>query len=215
VELSETIARSLAEVGPQLRRHRVHSGVTLMALAEATGISKSTLSRLESGQRRPSLELLLPIMQALRISLDDIIQAAPAEGPFNRLTPQPWNGMVRLPLARKVGPIQAWKLIVPVGRTRPDPQTHEGHMWMYILSGRMRLILGDEDIQVRVGESAEFSTRLPHWFGNDGPEPAEVLCLFGRQGEQVRARVMASGANAGGYPAGAVDGSADETRRPA
>ncbi|WP_377267631.1 helix-turn-helix domain-containing protein [Peterkaempfera sp. SMS 1(5)a] len=190
MEPHETIALVLAEVGPQLRRHRVRRGVTLTALAEATGISKSTLSRLESGQRRPGLELLLPITQALRIGLDDVVQAAPQEGPFNRLMPQPWNGMVRLPLARQIGPIQAFKLIVPVGRAEPDPQTHEGHMWMYVLSGSLRLLLGDKDLQVRVGESAEFSTRLPHWFGNSGQEPAEVLCLFGRQGEQVRPRVM-------------------------
>ncbi|MFF3559727.1 helix-turn-helix domain-containing protein [Streptomyces sp. NPDC002574] len=181
--------RTLAEVGPQLRRHRVRSGVTLTALAKATGISKSTLSRLEAGLRRPGLEVLLPITQALRISLDDVIQVSPQEGPFNRLKPQPWNGMVRLPLSQEIGPIQAFKLVVPPGRTDPDPQVHEGHMWMYVMSGRLRLILDGMDLQVRVGESAEFNTRMAHWFGNSGHEPAEVLCLFGRQGEQVRRRV--------------------------
>jgi transcriptional regulator with XRE-family HTH domain len=203
MEHSDAMARALAEVGPQLRRHRVRNGVTLTALAEATGISKSTLSRLESGQRRPGLELLLPIIQALRISMDDVVQVVPPVGNLNRLAPQPWNGMVRMPLARGIGPIQAWKLIVPVGRTQPDPQAHEGHMWMYVLSGRMRLVLADKDVQIRVGESAEFSTRLPHWFGNSGQEPAEVICMFGRQGEQVRPRVV-SGAGPGGYPAGAA-----------
>ncbi|MGW4518924.1 helix-turn-helix domain-containing protein [Streptomyces sp. NPDC004393] len=189
MESSDTIAQTLAEVGPQLRRHRIRNGVTLTALAKATGISKSTLSRLEAGQRRPGLELLLPITQALRIALDDVIHVAPQEGPFNRLAPQPWNGMVRLPLALEIGPIQSFKLIVPPGRTDPDPQIHEGHMWMYVLSGRLRLVLNDMDLQVRAGESAEFSTRMAHWFGNSGQEPAEALCLFGRQGERIRRRV--------------------------
>lgn len=197
------MGQALAEVGPQLRRHRVRCGVTLTALAEATGISKSTLSRLESGQRRPGLELLLPIIHALRISMDDVVQVVPPEGAFNRLKPHSWNGMVRMPLTREIGPIQAWKLVIPAGRTEPDPQSHEGHMWMYVLSGRMRLVLGDKDLQIRVGESAEFCTRLPHWFGNSEPEPAEVICMFGRQGEQVRPRVIPT-AGSGRHPAVAV-----------
>ncbi|WP_331750194.1 XRE family transcriptional regulator (plasmid) [Streptomyces sp. NBC_01707] len=192
MESHEAIALALAEVGPQLRRHRMRRGVTLTTLATATGISKSTLSRLESGQRRPGLELLLPIVQALRISLDDVVQAVPQEGPFNQLKPQPWNGMVRLPLARQIGPIQAFKLVVPVGRAHPDPQSHDGRMWLYVLSGSLRLVLGDKDLQVRVGESAEFCTRVPHWFGNNCHEPVEALCLFGRQGEQVRPIVTPS-----------------------
>ncbi|MEW1569488.1 XRE family transcriptional regulator [Streptomyces sp. NPDC093509] len=204
MEPHETIALALAEVGPQLRRHRVRRGVTLTALAAATGISKSTLSRLESGQRRPGLELLLPIVQALHISLDDVVQAAPQEGPFNQLKPQPWNGMVRMPLARQIGPIQAFKLIVPAGRSQPDPQAHDGRMWMYVLSGSLRLVLGENDLQVRVGESAEFCTRLPHWFGNNCQDPAEVLCLFGRQGEQIRPRVVPSTRHSGDQVAATV-----------
>lgn len=194
------ITRALAEVGPQLRRHRLRSGVTLTALAGATGISKSTLSRLESGQRRPSLELMLPIVQALRISLNDVLQMAPEEGQFNPLAPHPWNGVVRLSLTRAIGPVQVWKLVIPGGRARPDPQIHEGHMWMYVMSGRMYLVLGKEELQVKVGESAEFNTRVPHWYGNTGQEPAEVLCLYGRQGEQVRPRVVTSNPSSGGYP---------------
>ncbi|MDT0469646.1 cupin domain-containing protein [Streptomyces gibsoniae] len=93
------------------------------------------------------------------------------------------------PAARPgVGPIQEFKLIVPPGRTEPDPQIHEGHMWMYVLSGGPRLVLNAMDPQVGVGESAEFSTRMAHWFGNSGPEPAKVLRLFQRQGERKRRR---------------------------
>jgi len=149
-------------------------------------------------------QLLLPIVQALHISLDDVVQAAPQEGPFNQLKPQPWNGMVRMPLARQIGPIQAFKLIVPAGRSQPDPQAHDGRMWMYVLSGSLRLVLGENDLQVRVGESAEFCTRLPHWFGNNCQDPAEVLCLFGRQGEQIRPRVVPSTRHSGDQVAATV-----------
>ena len=60
----------LREVGPRLRALRRKSGSTLAALAETTGISVSTLSRLESGQRKATLELLLPLAQAYRVPLD-------------------------------------------------------------------------------------------------------------------------------------------------
>ena len=69
----------LAEVGPRLNKVRTHRKMTLTQLAAATGISKSTLSRLETGQRKPSLELLLPISQAHRIPLDELV-AAPEVG---------------------------------------------------------------------------------------------------------------------------------------
>ena len=72
---STTINDVLVEVGPRLRRVRTQRDVTLTELAAATGISKSTLSRLESGQRKPSLELLLPIAQAHRIPLDELVGA--------------------------------------------------------------------------------------------------------------------------------------------
>ena len=75
MEPSADIAAVLAEVGPRLKRLRTHRGVTLTDLAAITGISKSTLSRLETGQRKPSLELLLPIAKAHRVPLDELVGA--------------------------------------------------------------------------------------------------------------------------------------------
>ena len=54
----------LENVGPRLKALRLERGATLGALSRATGISTSTLSRLESGQRKPTLELLLPLARA-------------------------------------------------------------------------------------------------------------------------------------------------------
>ena len=59
---------------------------------------------------------------------------------------------------------------------------------MYVLSGRLRLRLGEHDFVMMPGEAAEFDTRTPHWFGSAGAEPAEVLVLFGPQGEQIHVR---------------------------
>ena len=57
-----------------------------------------------------------------------------------------------------------------------------------IVSGRLRLVLGDQDLVLTEGEAAEFDTRVPHTFGNPFPEPAEALVLFGPQGERMHVR---------------------------
>ena len=177
----------LDKVGERLRHIRTSRGATLADLAAATGISKSTLSRLESGQRRPSLELLLPIARAHRVPLDELVGAPPVGDPRIRPVPMRRNGMTVLPLTQQPGGLQAFKMIIP-DRGEPDPRTHTGYEWLYVLSGRLRLILADHDVVLVAGEAAEFDTRLPHWFGPAGPEPVEILSLFGKQGEQIHMR---------------------------
>ena len=179
---------ALDQVGPRLKQLRAQRGVTLTALAEATGISKSTLSRLETGQRRASLELLLPLAQAYRVPLDDLVGAPEVGDPRIRLKPSRVNGRTVLPLTRQPGGLQAWKIIVPATSTEPQLKTHEGYEWLYVLSGRMRLVLGEHDLVLGAGEVAEFDTRVPHWFGSAGGRPAEILSLFGPQGERVHTR---------------------------
>lgn len=177
-------------VGSRLRTLRRQRGDTLAALAAATGISVSTLSRLESGQRRPTLELLLPLARAHQVPLDELVGAPETGDPRIHRRPVQRHGMTFLPLSRRPGGLQAFKLVIPAGlRSEPgELRTHEGYDWMYLLSGRIRLLLGDQDIVLRPGEVAEFDCRTPHWFGNPGVEPAEVLALFGPQGERLHVR---------------------------
>ncbi|HEY0637785.1 MAG TPA: XRE family transcriptional regulator [Pseudonocardiaceae bacterium] len=180
----------LQAVGPRLRALRTRRRTTLAQLSTATGISVSTLSRLESGQRRPTLELLLPLARAHQVPLDELVDAPQTGDP--RVHPKPFtrHGATYVPLTRRPGGLQAYKLIFPPGApsAEPTPQTHEGYEWMYVLSGRLRLVLGDHDVVLTAGEVAEFDTRVPHWFGNPGPEPAELLSLFGPQGERLHVR---------------------------
>ncbi|HET9188524.1 MAG TPA: XRE family transcriptional regulator [Acidothermaceae bacterium] len=182
-----TIAAALDQVGPRLQRLRVARAMSLAAVAAATGISKSTLSRLETGQRRPSLELLLPLAQTYRVPLDDLVGAPEVGDPRVRLKPRRVNGRTVVPLTRP-GAVQAWKIIVPTTQSTPKLRTHDGFEWLYVLTGRMRLILGDRDLMLGPGEAAEFETRLPHWFGSDGENPAEILSIFGRPGERMHVR---------------------------
>jgi quercetin dioxygenase-like cupin family protein len=96
--------------------------------------------------------------------------------------------MTMLPLTRRAGGIQAYKLVIPPSRKEPDPQTHEGYEWLYVLNGQLRFILGEHDLVLAPGEAAEFDTRVPHWFGAAGTQPVEFLSLFGKQGERAHLR---------------------------
>jgi transcriptional regulator with XRE-family HTH domain len=179
----------LREVGPRLRELRRKSGYTLTALSELTGISVSTLSRLESGQRKATLELLLPLAGAHGVPLDELVGAPPTGDPRVRQQPIRRHGQTILPLTRQIGSPQAFKIIIAGGPVqRPEPKTHEGYEWIYVLSGRVRLVLGGHDLLLTPGEAAEFDTRTPHWFGSANGEPAEFLSIFGRQGERMHVR---------------------------
>lgn len=184
---SAVIAAALDQVGPRLQRLRKQRGITLTTLAETTGISKSTLSRLETGQRRPSLEVLLPLAQAYRIPIDDLVGAPEVGDPRIRPKARRVNGRTVLPLTGPGG-IQAWKIVIPRSQSTPSPRAHDGFEWLYVLSGTMRLVLGDQDLVLGVGEAAEFDTKVPHWFGSTGDGPAEVLSIFGRPGERMLVR---------------------------
>lgn len=186
--MDSSITTALAEVGPRLKRARALRGVTLTELAAATGISKSTLSRLEAGQRKPSLELLLPIAHAHRIPLDELVGAPATGDPRVRFTPRNRNGRTVVPLTRQPGGLQTWKVIIPPEPHEPELRTHEGYEWLTVLAGQLRLILADHDITMGPGEVAEFDTRYPHWFGPADDRPVEILSLLGRQGERLHVR---------------------------
>ena len=177
----------LDAVGPRLRTLRQRRGGTLAEISEETGISVSTLSRLESGGRKPTLELLLPLARAYQVPLDELVGAPPGD-PRVRARPVRRNGRTLIPLTRQPGGIRAYKMIIPAGEPVGEQQSHEGYEWMYVLSGRLRLRLGEHDFVMQAGEVAEFDTRTPHWFGSAGPEPAELLVLFGPQGERIHVR---------------------------
>jgi transcriptional regulator with XRE-family HTH domain len=181
----------LEGIGPRLRRLRRERGLTLEALATTTGISVSTLSRVESGRRRPTLDLLIPLARAHHVALDQLV-AAPASGdPRVHLRPlHKGRGSVLVPLTHYPGRVQVFKQVL--APRQPELVTHEGYEWLYVLAGRLRLILGAQDFTLRPGEVAEFDTTEPHWFGPADTSAVEILHLFGPRGDQAIVRVRPS-----------------------
>lgn len=193
--MDDELGGVLDAVGPRLRALRRHRGITLADLSATTGISESTLSRLESGGRRATLELLLPLARAHGVPLDDLVGAPQTGDPRVHLRPIHRHGRTFLPLTRRAGGMQAHKMIIPGRRdpVEPEPQTHEGYEWLYVLDGRLRLVLGDQDLVLTPGEVAEFDTHQPHWMDAADARAVELLILFGTQGERAHVRAVPAG----------------------
>ena len=181
-------------VGARVRALRTRRRLTLEDVSARTGISRSTLSRLENDQRRPTLELLLALAAAYRVSLDDLV-GAPETGD-RRLRPRPRRvkGRAVVPLTADPRGVQAWKIVIPASLREPRLRAHEGREWIYVLSGRLRLVVGADDRVLGPGEVADFGTTTPHWFGAAGEGDVEILSLYGRPGEHTAPLRRRSGA---------------------
>ncbi|MEL0627101.1 XRE family transcriptional regulator [Salinibacterium amurskyense] len=189
--MNEPASQTLDAVGSRLKHLRLRRDVTLTSLAAETGISASTLSRLEVGLRRPTLEQLLPLARYYGVTLDSLVDAPRTANPRVDLRPMSCtDGSIIIPLTRRPGGIQAFKFVLPRGNDDAVPalRSHEGYDWAYVLNGTLRLVLGDHDFILHAGEAAEFDTRTPHWFGATSAGPVEYLSLVGRQGQRAHVR---------------------------
>jgi transcriptional regulator with XRE-family HTH domain len=179
-----------ARVSGRLRALRTERGLTLAEVAGRAGMDTSTLSRLESGARRLTLDHLPVLAGALGVRADDLLGAPPVEDPRVRSTPRTRDGMTFWELHKHPdapGGLHAFKIRLPADRREPILREHEGRDWIYVLSGRVRLVLGDEEYVLEPGEAVEFDTRTPHWLGTV-TGVAEIIGIFGPHGEKVHVR---------------------------
>jgi transcriptional regulator with XRE-family HTH domain len=177
-----------ARVRRRLRELRTQQGLTLQQVGERANLDVSMLSRLESGKRRLALDHIPSLAAALGVSADDLLGAAAQHDPRVRSKPRKRDGMTMWPLTNRgqQGGLHAFRIVINASRNTPPAalRVHDGHDWMYVTDGRMRLILGDQDLVIEPGEAVEFSTLTPHWFGaSDGA--VEVIALFGPHAERA------------------------------
>lgn len=176
---TDGLAELLDAIGPRVRKLRRDRDLTLKDVEAETGLSPSTLSRLETGRRRPSLELLIPLARVLHVALDDLVEPPATGDPRMHLQPtRRRRGGVIVPLTPHPHRVKAYKQII--APCEPKLVTHRGYEWLYVLSGRLRLIVGDDDRELLAGQIAEFDTATPHWFGPADDHIAELLHLTRR-----------------------------------
>ena len=176
-----------ARVRRRLRELRAEQGLTLQQVSERANVDISMLSRLESGKRRLALDHIPGLAAALGVSADDLLRGAPPVDPRVRTEPATYDLLTVWPLTnRQVGGLRTVKVRIDRKRRKPPARlrVHDGHDWMYVVKGRLRLILGDQDLVIEPGEAVEFSTWMPHWFGVVD-EAVELLAVFGAHGERT------------------------------
>ncbi|MGJ8722660.1 MAG: helix-turn-helix domain-containing protein [Salinibacterium amurskyense] len=180
----------LDQVGPRLRAARHERGLTLEDAARQAQMSPSTLSRLESGKRQASLELLVPLTRQLGIRIDDLIAPAVRDPRVRRPTVQR-DGITIVPLAPDGSAIQTYKITYQPTVAECELRVHDGYEWLYVLSGKLRLRLGEQDLVLNRGEAAEFDTRVPHAISAAGKSPAQILSIFNHEGERMHTHAPA------------------------
>jgi transcriptional regulator with XRE-family HTH domain len=177
---------ALAAIGGRLRSLRRARSISLSELSTRTGVSTSALSRLETGHRKPTLAQLLPLAHFYDLTLDALID------PFTharqiKLPRFERHGATYIQLSSQPGGVQAYKMIYQAAAVLPEPELcrHDGFLVLSVLVGRLRVVLGDRELVLSVGETAEFDTSVPHGMGPVDHKPIEALLLFGAQGERL------------------------------
>ncbi len=179
----------LSRVGQRLRSYRHERNWTLDELAARAQMSPSTLSRLEAGKRQASLELLVPLTRQLGIRVEDLLPDEQAD-PRIRRSEIRRHGQVMVPLSAENAPIHTYKITYPPISEAPEQKTHDGYEWLFVISGRLRLHLGDQHFTLGRGEAAEFDTRTPHAVWAVGKRAAQVLSIFNDDGERMHTRAV-------------------------
>jgi transcriptional regulator with XRE-family HTH domain len=189
MEANETHEESVdVRARRRLRELRKERGLTLQQIAERASIDVSTLSRLESGKRRFALDHIPGLAAALGVSTDELLGSPAPEDPRVRSVPRSHDGLTVWPLTRRgsAAGLHAYKIHISAERSTPPDElpVHEGHDWLYVLSGRLRLLLGEDDLTIDPGDAVEFTTWTPHWFGA-AAGPVELIMIVGREGERT------------------------------
>jgi transcriptional regulator with XRE-family HTH domain len=171
-------------VRTRLRSLRTTLGLSLDELAARTNLSPSTISRVETGKRTISLDVLLPLATALQVDLDALLDVRSDDDVVIRPVPNCSGERTTWMLSRPTASTVAVKVRIEPTRDTAGQRVHPGRDWFFVISGQVRLSLGEREITVQAGESAEFATMTPHALAAVGG-PAELIMIFDRDGQRA------------------------------
>lgn len=171
-------------VRARLRTLRQTLGLSLDEVAARANLSASTISRIETGKRTISLDVLLPLASALQVDLDELLDVRGDDDVVIHPVPSGTGDRISWVLSRSTRGTVVIKMRLEPTRHVPEQRVHPGHDWFFVLEGRVRLLLGEREIVVEAGEAAEFATMTPHAMtAVDGP--AELIMIFDRDGQRA------------------------------
>jgi len=173
-------------VRTRLRALRQSLGLSLEQLASQTGVSASAISRIETGKRTISLDVLVPLAAGLQIDLDSLFESSHDEDIVIRPSPQFAPDRTTWLLNRPTNGTLLLRMHLKPRRRKPEQRVHPGHDWFHVLDGRVRLFLGEREIDIETGESAEFATMTPHALAAQNG-PAHLIMAFSREAQRAHA----------------------------
>ncbi|MCI3239028.1 MULTISPECIES: helix-turn-helix domain-containing protein [Streptomyces] len=169
----------LPVVAPQLRALRRRASLTLEAAARTAGLSAAHLSRLETGQRQPSLPVLLTLARIYGTTVSELLGETVADQDAvvraGDMEPTAAGGWTYWEAGASGRGMQALRVRVPHGSQGDIVRVHPGEEWLYVLKGRLRLRLGDTAHRLGPGESAHFDSLTPHRIAAQDPDGVELL----------------------------------------
>ena len=181
-----------AIVRGRLRTLRTTLGLSLDDLAARTNLSPSTISRIETGRRTIGLDVLLPLAKALQVDLDALLDVHSDDDVVIRPAASKSGGTTTWMLSRPTASRIAVKMRLQPTQRAPEQRVHPGHDWLFVLDGRVRLVLGEREIVVEAGEAAEFATMTPHALAAID-RPAELIMIFDRDGHRAHVHQTTGG----------------------
>ena len=171
-------------VRARLRTLRQTLGLSLDEVAGRANLSASTVSRIETGKRTISLDVLLPLAGALQVDLDELLDVRGDDDVVIHPVPSSSGDRTSWVLSRSTRGTVVVKMRLEPTQDAPEQRVHPGHDWFFVLEGRVRLLLGEREVLVDTGEAAEFATMTPHAMAAVGG-PAELIVIFDRDGQRA------------------------------
>jgi transcriptional regulator with XRE-family HTH domain len=202
-------------IGDRLREVRNARGLSLRAMAARLGVSASLISQVETGRARPSVRTLYAIAAELGISLDELLfsdaraveadeagGAEPGAIPEMRLPADPVQRAANRTAIRLASGV-VWERLTTAsipnvdflhvtyevgGASSPEHefQRHSGQEWGYVLSGRLGVTIGFDEVVLEPGDSIAFDSTTPHRLANVGDEPVHgIWFVLGRRSSAV------------------------------
>ena len=176
------LQEALSSIAQSLRDERTRAGLTLEQLAQRAELSTPHLSRLESGERQPSVAALLALSRALGVSMSTLLgerKGAPAIATYPLGGPaHEANGLTITPCSGFPGSstLEGLRISISPDREPPEPARHRGEEWISVVRGRLRLEFDGHVHLLDEGTTAHFDANRPHRLGAEGG-PVDVLVV--------------------------------------
>lgn len=176
------------EIGEKLRALRLRKKMGLVELGEHTGLSPGLLSKIERSQVWPPLPTLLRIAMVFGVGLDHFfndernVVGVVRKGEREKLDQTMGETVAfrfqSLDYSANQRKTSAWFAeFETVAEEDAEPHQHEGSEFIFLLSGKLRIVIGRQEIELSKGDSLYFESHVPHWYSKIGPSRCEAIVV--------------------------------------